>query len=261
MAIIVSDFEFSIALAGAVPIEKLRKTANLLKSDVPLAKSQLVQWGKHSFSSESVIQWQRAVVPLSVSLIDEASVGARVFTVPRRSSAAFARPGKSALRLLDGECRLRIVDIDSAELCSEKQPLLDGYIQNAEDDCVCRGGICPRRFGCPFWVEKQQRDAASGLIFVAPVGTDLQLCTTLNQNVDTVLGTSSAPTVINTSETSHASFLEVWLRPTQQSADDITYYDVKSAEAATLSDVSARLQLRVGSRPVGMMNMVYSNPT
>ena len=34
----------------------------------------------------------------------------------------------------------------------------DGFIENSEDDCVCRGGMCPRQYGCVFWVEKQLRD-------------------------------------------------------------------------------------------------------
>ena len=28
---------------------------------------------------------------------------------------------------------------------------------------VCRGGTCPRRYGCVFWVEKRLRDASSAL--------------------------------------------------------------------------------------------------
>ena len=37
------------------------------------------------------------------------------------------------------------------------------------EDCVCRGGKCPRREGCVFWVNKQMRDSGSSL-FVSELG-------------------------------------------------------------------------------------------
>ena len=40
-----------------------------------------------------------------------------------------------------------------------------GFIDaDRDDDCVCRGGRCPRQYGCSFWVEKQLQDSKKYLL-------------------------------------------------------------------------------------------------
>jgi hypothetical protein len=78
------------------------------------------------------------------------------------------RPGKVLSKLVSGSATIRQLDIlqfvEASELASTKPSFFYEDAFAGEEDCVCRGGRCPRREGCVFWVNKQLRDSASSLI-------------------------------------------------------------------------------------------------
>jgi hypothetical protein len=86
------------------------------------------------------------------------------------------QPGRVQLKVIYGEIIVRHMKISTIE--SNQQLAGKGYTQQydlsvdgfaGEDDCVCRGGKCPRRWGCDFWVEKLVQD--QGAYYIAQLDT------------------------------------------------------------------------------------------
>ena len=83
------------------------------------------------------------------------------FTFPLHS-----RPGVVLSKILSGSLILRQLDIlqfieDDDLVRSNSFQHEDAFA--GDEDCVCRGGKCPRREGCIFWVNKMMRDSGSSL--------------------------------------------------------------------------------------------------
>ena len=83
------------------------------------------------------------------------------FTFPLHS-----RPGVVFSKILFGSLSLRQLDIlqfveDDDLVRSKSFEHEDAFA--GDEDCVCRGGKCPRREGCIFWVNKMMRDSGSSL--------------------------------------------------------------------------------------------------
>ena len=83
-----------------------------------------------------------------------------------------SRPGTTYVQKISGKLELRdfiVTSIEEQELQPnniEESMEVRGFIDvgDEEGDCVCRGGICPRRFGCPFWVDYQLRTKGKYLL-------------------------------------------------------------------------------------------------
>ena len=103
----------------------------------------------------------RSRVPLEWSVYDDGiGVSVRVLSLPSGCSSGFtSRRGDVFIKALYGTVQCVELSIDTEE--EDGTGVQDGFIvTGGEDDCVCRGGICPRRQGCKFWVEHMARKAA-----------------------------------------------------------------------------------------------------
>ena len=122
-----------------------------------------------SFPSEMVDQWRRSLVASRIPLLQTTTQSLEVVTLPQGSSTPLhSRPGTTTLKTLYGAVNVALMEVSSVEgvpahLAETYPTSMDAFA--GEEDCVCRGGRCPRRHGCSFWVEKQLRD--KGAYFVA----------------------------------------------------------------------------------------------
>lgn len=118
-----------------------------------------------SFPQGVVDQWRRSLVVARVPLLLTQSSSLTIVTLPRGGSMPLHnRPGSVVLKALYGETSLLHMAVSSVEgipdsLTEAYQSSVDAFA--GDDDCVCRGGRCPRRYGCSFWVEKQLRDSSA----------------------------------------------------------------------------------------------------
>ena len=118
-----------------------------------------------SFPREVVDQWRRSMVPARIPLLLTPSHSLAVLVLPPGGSIPLHnRPGAVTLKALYGETSLSHMKVAAVEgipdsLAETYQSSVDAFA--GDDDCVCRGGRCPRRYGCSFWVEKQLRDSSA----------------------------------------------------------------------------------------------------
>jgi hypothetical protein len=167
------------------PLPASGKLATLLaraqSGDLDRALELLNDISSSDFKASQIEQWQRARIPISniFSDADEDAafpVTVRVLTIPRSSSMVYSysqlETGHVLSKVLSGDFRLRTYSVQSADVKPRYTASVDGFAVNAEEDCVCRGGICPRRFGCRFWVERMASEQQ--LCFNAVVQTDHQ---------------------------------------------------------------------------------------
>lgn len=111
-------------------------------------------------------QLQRATVPLCFSLdqSDDSSITISLKTFPVSHSLPIHRRSESLyLKVVSGRLTYTEYIIDENASVDDESITtvttscnIDGFISadgEEEDDCVCRGGVCPRRWGCQFWVD------------------------------------------------------------------------------------------------------------
>eukprot|EP00600_Ochromonadales_sp_CCMP1393_P012432 CAMPEP_0174997814 /NCGR_PEP_ID=MMETSP0005-20121125/1155_1 /TAXON_ID=420556 /ORGANISM="Ochromonas sp., Strain CCMP1393" /LENGTH=176 /DNA_ID=CAMNT_0016252367 /DNA_START=425 /DNA_END=952 /DNA_ORIENTATION=- len=75
-------------------------------------------------------------------------------------------------KIICGACNLRTFDLVGVDIKDQYSAALDGFAIEETEDCVCRGGVCPRRYGCPFWVERMT--AQSKLYYEASESLNIQ---------------------------------------------------------------------------------------
>lgn len=124
---------------------------------------------KNEIVTNLISRCERAKIPISFSLLDTPSFCMFMNSIPRRSSIPLhTRPGKVFLYILTGSLGVNQAIMTDTVLMDNKNDAYisheDAFAESAGDDCVCRGGICPRRNGCIFWVEKQLRNQKGYMI-------------------------------------------------------------------------------------------------
>ena len=98
---------------------------------------------------------KRAMIPISFSLLHTPSLCIYLNSIPRRASIPLhTRPGKSFVYILSGSLEVNQAIITDTALTDTQSSIYisheDAFAESADEDCVCRGGICPRRHGCIF---------------------------------------------------------------------------------------------------------------
>eukprot|EP01041_Mallomonas_annulata_P013940 gene13940-29672_t len=141
--------------------------ANIVQSLNPLdlmnAQIEINKFDSESFQNV-IRQCQRARFPLTIEIMNNPSLRIVMTSIPVSSNIPLhSRPRKIFAQVLYGEIISQEIDIINIENeCIQKNNYVDvsheDVFAQGTDDCVCRGGKCPRRHGCIFWVEKQMRD-------------------------------------------------------------------------------------------------------
>ena len=115
----------------------------------------------HSDDFQDIIgRCQRARLPLIFDIFNTERMNILLHSIPPHSSIPYhSYSNKLYGVIIDGETSVNDVDILSYEVEDANAMFRteDAFAQG-DDDCVCRGGMCPRRYGCVFWVEKKLRD-------------------------------------------------------------------------------------------------------
>jgi hypothetical protein len=125
-----------------------------------------------SFDSSVLERWKRSSVVTRVVLFENQGRSLSIVTIPARFTMPLhTQPGSVVVMPLYGSVAVRHMRTCSVEGVLDDLSPKPSYLKNldafaiGDDDCVCRGGMCPRRYGCAFWVEKQVRD--NGAYFIA----------------------------------------------------------------------------------------------
>ena len=134
--------------------------------DVAVAKQLFKSLSVSDFGSDSRERFKRITVLAKSKIFENSDLVLSLLVLPPDSIMPLhSQPGSVDVKQLFGPpIFLREEEILSVEDAREQGKVLsgnfghDGFIQEVDEDCVCRGGMCPRRYGCVFWVEKQLRD-------------------------------------------------------------------------------------------------------
>jgi len=169
----VAAFTATAAAAATPTTPPLRRvTASLAIRDLPNAWAALgdITWGPPLDDTLGFLA--RVTAPTCVPVEETADYLLSLVALPRGFAYPLhSRPGITALRALRGSLWaremsvLQFVDGDASASAARAFAHEDVFARGEDEaeDCVCRGGRCPRREGCVFWVNKRLRDAAASL--------------------------------------------------------------------------------------------------
>jgi hypothetical protein len=177
----VAAFAATAANAATPTTPPLRRvTASLAIRDLPNAWAALgdITWGPPLDDTLGFLA--RVTAPTCVPVEETADYLLSLVALPRGFAYPLhSRPGITALRALRGSLWAREMSVlqfvdggndgdapASASASAARAFAHEDVFARGEDeaeDCVCRGGRCPRREGCVFWVNKRLRDAAASL--------------------------------------------------------------------------------------------------
>ena len=169
----VAAFAATAANAATPTTPPLRRvTAALAIRDLPNAWAALgdITWGPPLDDTLGFLA--RVTAPTCVPVEETADYLLSLVALPRGFAYPLhSRPGITALRALRGSLWaremsvLQFVDGDASASAARAFAHEDVFARGEDEaeDCVCRGGRCPRREGCVFWVNKRLRDAAASL--------------------------------------------------------------------------------------------------
>jgi hypothetical protein len=171
---LLSFFIFMIPTVVDVAHGKLSQFMRAIKSGSRESLSGLDMFGQISledFGEAVTAQWRRSFMSLAVPIYEDNEVLVMTTILPQSFSFPLhSRPGRVLSKVLHGSLLSRELDVTQF-VGDDKSAPNAGYSAFAyedafagEDDCVCRGGKCPRREGCIFWVNKMLRDSASSLL-------------------------------------------------------------------------------------------------
>ena len=148
-------------------------------------------------------------------------------------------------------------DFDILQFVSEDDAVRSNSFQHedafaGDEDCVCRGGKCPRRDGCIFWVNKQLRDSGSSL-YVSEKG----FSTLSTGDCEIIAETAGPRELLNTGSTS-AVFIEILIKDLDQAdmIEDIPslqFYRADRLEGAGLK--GNKLKVTASTEPLGLIPM------
>jgi hypothetical protein len=152
-------------LSSSLKIRDIAQSIDIMKS------LDIKELGTEAFIS----QLCRSKVSLTSTISDSTDYTISIITIPKSFSMPLhTRPGKVLTKLLHGTSTLRELEIlqfieerELSEITSFQKH--DLAFASGDEDCVCRGGTCPRRESCIFWVQKQMRESGSSL-FVSEKG-------------------------------------------------------------------------------------------
>mmetsp|Transcript_29778 Transcript_29778/g.28476 ORF Transcript_29778/g.28476 Transcript_29778/m.28476 type:complete len:289 (-) Transcript_29778:501-1367(-) len=160
------------------PTNSISKLSTSLRSrdiaqSIDIMKSlDIKEMGSEAFIS----QLCRSKVSLTSTISDTVDYTISIITIPKSFSMPLhTRPGKVLTKILHGTSTLRELEILQFELEEKELSEITSFqkhdlaFASGDEDCVCRGGTCPRRESCIFWVQKQMRESGSSL-FVSEKG-------------------------------------------------------------------------------------------
>ena len=139
------------------------KSRNLIRSMECLQLLELTDVG----STEYISQLCRPSVSRTSPVLESQDLLISIISLPPSFTFPLhSRPGVVLSKVLSGSLTLRQLDIlqfveDDDLVSSNSFQHEDAFA--GDEDCVCRGGKCPRREGCIFWVNKMMRDSGSSL--------------------------------------------------------------------------------------------------
>ena len=143
----------SKSITNTADIEQLYHTLGLISAHNENQESNI---------NKIIQRCRNALVPLSFCVLNNPSACIYVNSIPSQSSIPFhTRPGKVFGYVMEGNIKINEIIINEVTTPTDNHRIVtqeDAFALSIGEDCVCRGGICPRRHGCVFWVEKQLRD-------------------------------------------------------------------------------------------------------
>jgi hypothetical protein len=172
MMLVVAILIYIVSTIAATTLTKL--TVALKNRDLNLGVECMKALEISELGTEAFVnQLCRSSVPITSTIIDVPEYLISIISLPKSSSMPLhTRPGVVMSKLLTGSLTLRQLDIllfveddDIKKITSFEHE--DAFAGGG--DCVCRGGVCPRREGCVFWVNKQMRESGASL-FVSEKG-------------------------------------------------------------------------------------------
>ena len=207
-------------------------------------------------SNQFISQLCRSSVSLTSSIIDTPDFLMSIITLPPSFSMPLhSRPGVVLSKLLHGTLTLRNLDIlqfvtDDELLNSKSFSHEDAFA--GEDDCVCRGGKCPRRDGCIFWVNKMLRDSDSSL-FV----TERGYTTVGAGECEMIQDTVGPRELINSGQTS-AIYIDILMKDLDQAdmIEDVPVLQYYRADRVDGAGVKGnKLKVYASNEPLGLIPM------
>jgi PCO_ADO len=172
------------------------------------------------------------------------------FTFPLHS-----RPGVVFSKILFGSLSLRQLDIlqfveDDDLVRSKSFEHEDAFA--GDEDCVCRGGKCPRREGCIFWVNKMMRDSGSSL-YASEQGS-CELATGYCE----LIPESAGPRELINNSIYPAVLIEALLKDIDQAdmIEDVPTLQYYRADRLVGAGVKgSKLKLKANDEPLGLIPM------
>ena len=121
------------------------------------------------FDEQIIAQWKRSSKPLILEIYKSSDICVFIIVIPKGCEVPWhSHPGTLYQKIVFGSVDYSSLQIQSDdkdfELKDYKPFAFEDAFASQVDDCVCRGGQCPRRQGCSFWLEKKMRDEGVSLI-------------------------------------------------------------------------------------------------
>ena len=205
---------------------------------------------------EYISQLSRSSVSRTSSVMESQDFLISIVSLPPAFSFPLhSRPGVVLSKVLSGSLTLRELDI--LQFLEDEDALKINSFQHedafaGDEDCVCRGGKCPRREGCIFWVNKKLRDSGSSL-FVSEQGF-----VELSAGHCEVIPESAGPRELINSSANSAVFIEVLIKDLDQAdmIEDVPSLQFYRADRVVGAGVKGnKLKVTATDEPLGLIPM------
>ena len=205
---------------------------------------------------EYISQLSRSSVSRTSSVMESPDFLISIVSLPPAFSFPLhSRPGVVLSKILSGSLTLRELDI--LQFLEDEDALKINSFQHedafaGDEDCVCRGGKCPRREGCIFWVNKQLRDSSSSL-YVSERGF-----IELPAGYCEVIPESAGPRELINSSANSAVFIEVLIKDLDQAdmIEDVPSLQFYRADRVVGAGVKGnKLKVTATDEPLGLIPM------
>ena len=143
---------------------------NELSNELNIWKVSLRDYSKYIDHDDLITEWKRIQIPIVACLHETVKTKVSCVIIPKGSSIPLHnQEGDIVNKVIYGSIRKRnLLLIGISEFSDENYSMNKNSVKFSyedafagSDDCVCRGGRCPRREGCIFWVQKKLRDNGS----------------------------------------------------------------------------------------------------
>lgn len=213
---------------------------------------QLNDLGSDAYMS----QLCRSSVSRMSSIVDSDNFSISIISLPPSFSFPLhSRPGVVLSKVLFGSLTLRQLDI--LQFVEDEDVMQINSFQHedafaGDEDCVCRGGRCPRRDSCIFWVNKQLRDSGSSL-FVSERGLS-----ELSAGHCEFIPESAGPRELINSSAISAVLIEVLIKDLDAAdmIEDVPSLQFYRADRLTGAGVKGnKLKVTATDEPLGLLPM------